>query len=363
MKDIIQLNKIRISTPNSHEYDINIGTGIVDKIGQYISKDYRGKKITVITDETVHSLYYARLNKSLSEFFETVNCITVEPGESSKSISTLDYVTDELTKFNHRRSDLIIALGGGVIGDLAGFVASVYLRGVPFIQIPTTLLSQVDSSVGGKVAINIRAGKNLVGSFYNPLAVYIDTETLKTLKKDQIKDGLGEVIKYGYIENKSIIDELMDYNIDIIQDMDLGDLISKCVRSKKYFVEIDFFDKKERMILNFGHTLAHAIEKEFGYGKITHGQAVGAGMYMMSKLLYDSSKIKNKVHEDIEKILLKYDMKKEYDLNLETVIKATLNDKKSFGDSINIIFVDQIGKGEILKIAISEFEEILRNNI
>lgn len=360
MNNTYGLKKIPIITPGNSEYDITIGTDLIDNIGEHIKNDYKGSKITVITDKTVHKLYFKRVKKALDLEFDFVNCVVVEPGEVSKSISTLDYITNELTLVNHRRSDLIIALGGGVIGDLAGFVASVYLRGVPFIQIPTTLLSQVDSSVGGKVAINIYGGKNLVGSFYNPLAVYIDVETLNTLEESQIKDGLGEVIKYGFIENKSIIDELLKYDIKSFYKMDLVGLIMNCVRSKKHFVEIDFYDKKERMILNFGHTLAHAIEKEYGYGVVTHGQAVGAGMYMISKLLFESSKIDNEVHSDIEKLLLKYEMDIEYDLKVESTVRTILNDKKSFGEFINIIAVNEIGIGEILKIDISEFEDIIR---
>ncbi|MGB3366858.1 MAG: 3-dehydroquinate synthase [Acidaminobacteraceae bacterium] len=354
------LKKIPIMTPTNGKYDITIGTDLIDNIGEYIKSDYNGEKITVITDKTVHDLYFERVKKALDLKYDFVNCIVVEVGEVSKSISTLDYVSNELALVNHRRSDLIIALGGGVIGDLAGFVASVYLRGVPFIQIPTTLLSQVDSSVGGKVAINIDSGKNLIGSFYNPLAVYIDLETLNTLEESQIKDGLGEVIKYGFIENKDIIVELLKYDINSFHQMDLISLIINCVRSKKKFVEIDFYDKKERMILNFGHTIAHAIEKEYGYGVVTHGQAVAAGMYMISKLLFENSKIETEVYNDIAKILLKYQMNIEYDLKVESTVMATLNDKKSFGDYINVIAVDEIGIGEILKIDIYEFEDMIR---
>lgn len=263
-----QIEKITIDTANGEKYDIIIGSNIIENIGEKIASKFNGEKITVITDKTVNELYFLKLKKALLGYFELINCIIVDVGEKSKSIATLDYVTDELTLLNHRRSDLIIALGGGVIGDLAGFVASVYLRGVPFIQIPTTLLSQVDSSVGGKVAININGGKNLIGSFYNPLAVYIDTNTLKTLDTPQIKDGLGEVIKYGIIYNSEIIKELLNYNIETFFDVNILKLVSNCVRSKKHFVELDFYDKKERMILNFGHTLGHAIEKQYGLSLI-----------------------------------------------------------------------------------------------
>lgn len=360
MSNINKLEKIAIKTPGLSDYYISIANNLIDNIGDHISNDYKGSKITVITDKTVHALYFERVKESLELNNYIVNCIVLEAGEGSKSISTLEYVTNELTLVNHRRSDLIVALGGGVIGDLAGFVASVYLRGVAFIQIPTTLLSQVDSSVGGKVAINIEGGKNLIGSFYNPLAVYIDIDTLKTLESSQIKDGLGEVIKYGFIENRLIIDELLNYDMKSFYEMDLVTLVMNCVKSKKHFVEIDFYDKKERMILNFGHTLAHAIEKEYGYGVVTHGQAVGAGMYMISKLLFNSSKISIDIHKSIEKILLKYDMNIEYNLEVETTIKSTLNDKKSFGEFINVISVNEIGKGEILKINITEFENMIR---
>lgn len=360
MKDEKIVEKILISTPKKNDYTINIGRNIIDNIGELVKSDYKGSKITVITDKTVHAIYFDRVLKSLEENFITVNCIVVDPGEESKSISSLDYVCNQLTLLNHRRSDLIIALGGGVIGDLAGFVSSVYLRGVAFIQIPTTLLSQVDSSVGGKVAINIEGGKNLIGSFYNPLAVFIDVETLSTLKVEQLKDGLGEVIKYAFINKPSIIDELLKHDIETFEEIDFVSLVSNCVKSKKYFVEIDFYDKKERMILNFGHTIAHAIEKEYGYGKITHGQAVGAGMYMISKLLYESAKIDNPIHNEIASLLARYDMQTSFELNIENTINSIFNDKKTFGEFINIIIVNEIANGEILKISINEFEDIIR---
>lgn len=352
---------IVINTPDKPNYKITIGSNIIDSMGLYIKNEYGGKKITVITDETVHELYFHKLQEALLREFEIVNCVVVKPGEKSKSISTFADVTNQLTLLNHRRSDLIIAFGGGVIGDLGGFVASVYLRGVPFIQIPTTLLSQVDSSVGGKVAINIDGGKNLIGSFYNPLAVYIDVETLNTLTKSEIKDGLGEIIKYGFIHNKEILEELFKFDIESFHESDIEKLITNCVKAKKFFVELDFYDVKERMILNFGHTLAHAIEKEYGYGTITHGQAVAAGMYMISKMLYDSSYLNNDIYLVVESLLIKYDMNINYKLDKDATIMSTLNDKKSFGQIIKIIIVNEIGKGEILELEIDKFENMIVN--
>lgn len=349
------LSKIDIKTHDGSSYPIIIDRGIIENINELINLSEFGSKATIITDDTVDSLYTDKIVKGLSNNFKSVNKIVVKPGEASKSISITEDIFNKLVEFNHRRSDVIIALGGGVIGDLAGFVSSVYLRGVPFIQVPTTLLSQVDSSVGGKVAINIAGGKNLVGSFYNPRAVIIDVDTLNTLTVDQLKDGLGEVIKYGYIHDASILEDLSKYNIDTILGAEIKDIVYKCIIAKQYFVERDFFDRDLRMILNFGHTLGHAIERQFGYGKVTHGQAVGAGMFMISKMLYMIEIIESKVYEDIKIMLEKFDMKCEYNLDYKNVIESIKIDKKSLEEKINVIASNGPGVSQILKIDIEKF--------
>lgn len=355
----IEVLTVEINTYDGSSYPIIIGEDILGKIDQIIDTSEFGNKATIITDKTVNTLYNSSVLKGLENRFSNLNTIVVQPGESSKSINTAEYIFNKLVELNHRRSDVIIALGGGVIGDLAGFVSSVYLRGVPFIQIPTTLLSQVDSSVGGKVAVNIAGGKNLVGSFYNPKAVIIDIGTLKTLEKDQIKDGLGEVIKYGFIHDGSILENLKEHNIDSIISKDIIDIVYKCILSKQYYVEKDFFDKDIRMILNFGHTIGHAIERQYGYGKITHGQAVAAGMYMISKMLYFGGLINEPVHEKIEYVLERFDMMKEYDLDYQSVIDSIKIDKKSIEEKINIIISEGAGISRIMQIGIQDFIEII----
>ena len=264
-------------------YPIIIEKGLIDKISEKVKNVYKGKKIFILTDENVNKYYGKKVVSALSEYFD-VKLVSLKAGEETKNFNTLPMVYNELLDFNLTRSDLIITLGGGVIGDLGGFVASSYLRGIDFIQVPTSLLAQVDSSVGGKVAVDLERGKNLVGSFYHPKAVLIDPEVLNTLDNRFFIDGMAEVIKYGCIKDKMFFEFLyeMENNSDVIDNMER--VIHKCCDIKRIVVESDEKDKGERMLLNFGHTLGHAIEQYYNYTKYTHGEAVAIGMYEITKI-------------------------------------------------------------------------------
>ena len=284
-------------------YQIIIEKGLINRVSEEISRVYKGKKIFIITDDNVNKYYGGKISEELKKNGFEVNLLSLKPGEETKNFNTLPIVYDELLNFNLTRSDLIIALGGGVIGDLAGFVASTYLRGIDFVQIPTSLLAQVDSSVGGKVAVDLDRGKNLVGSFYHPKFVLIDPEVLNTLDNRFFIDGMAEVIKYGCIKDKQFFDylEKMENNQQLINDMEV--VIHKCCDIKRQVVENDEKDKGERMLLNFGHTLGHAIEQYYNYTKYSHGEGVAIGMYVISKISEEKGLTKKGTSQKIKNIL------------------------------------------------------------
>lgn len=341
-------------------YKILIERNITKKIGSYLKENCSSKKIAVITDHNIKRLYGSGLVKDLAdEGFET-KVISIEPGEASKSLDTLKEVYKELAEFKLTRGDLIIAFGGGVVGDLAGFAASTYLRGIPYIQVPASLLAQVDSSIGGKVAVDLAQGKNLVGSFYHPKAVLIDPELLKTLDKNFFHDGLAEIIKYGCIRDESIIDELMNSkNDEELLEM-IDSLIYKCCSIKKSLVEKDERDFGERMLLNFGHTLGHAIEKYFNYSKYTHGEAIAIGMAHITRNTEKLGLTQRGTEKRIKEVLNKFELPYETPLmEKESVENAVMLDKKSSGKSISLVIIESIGQGTVEKIGIDELENYI----
>ena len=268
--------------PNS--YPIHIENGILAKTGELVSEVFSGKKIMIVSDDNVFPLYGEVITKALSDSGFECHSFVLPHGEPTKSFQSLPKIYEALINAKLTRSDLLIALGGGVIGDLAGFAASSYLRGIKFVQIPTSLLAQVDSSVGGKVAVDLPQGKNLVGAFYHPKAVIIDPDVLNTLPDHFISDGMGEVIKYGCIKDKELFDILCKHTSFEDLKPELTQIIARCVDIKRVVVEADQFDLGERILLNFGHTLAHTIEQHFNYERESHGEAVGIGMYQIQRL-------------------------------------------------------------------------------
>ena len=268
--------------PNS--YPIHIENGILAKTGELVSEVFSGKKIMIVSDDNVFPLYGGIITKALSDSGFECHSFVLPHGEPTKSFQSLPKIYEALINAKLTRSDLLIALGGGVIGDLAGFAASSYLRGIKFVQIPTSLLAQVDSSVGGKVAVDLPQGKNLVGAFYHPKAVIIDPDVLNTLPDHFISDGMGEVIKYGCIKDKELFELLCRHTSFDDLKPKLTQIIARCVDIKRIVVEADQFDLGERILLNFGHTLAHTIEQHFNYERESPGEAVGIGMYQITKI-------------------------------------------------------------------------------
>ncbi|MFT8312859.1 MAG: 3-dehydroquinate synthase [Clostridium sp.] len=336
----------------SHKiYPIYIEKGLMDSIGKEIKKIYSGKKIAVVTDSNVNSFYGQKLEEALREESYNVKAFVVEAGEKSKSIDVLLKLYDDLLGFEMTRGDLIIALGGGVVGDLTGFAAATTLRGIPFVQIPTSLLAQIDSSIGGKVAVDLPRGKNLIGNFYHPEAVFIDPNVLKTLDKKFLHDGMGEVIKYGAIKDRALFDTLLSFNDDEELLNNIDDIIYKCCNIKKEVVEKDEKDKGDRMMLNFGHTIGHAIEKYFNYERYTHGEAVAIGMYKITEKSEAMGITEKGTADLLKKILIKYSLPFEIEaLDKSKVLETIAMDKKNDRDKINIILLNKLGEAFIKNI-------------
>lgn len=331
-----------------NSYPIIIEKGSIKNISKHLKDKFKGKKIAIISDNIVYGIYGDLIKEELEAEGYTAKAIVIPAGEKSKSFSTLPAVYNELLEFKLTRTDIILALGGGVVGDLAGFVASTYLRGVPFIQIPTTLLAQVDSSVGGKVGVDLEKGKNLVGGFYHPKLVIIDPEVLNTLSDRIFKDGLAEVIKYGCIKDKDLFDKLKAYKDKKALIEDIEEIIYTCCDIKRKVVEEDEKDTGERMLLNFGHTLGHAIEQYYKYERYTHGEGVAIGMYQIMKSAYSKGLVPESVAEEIKDILIKYDLPYSLDgENIDELINVIKLDKKNINNSLSLILLKEIGESYI----------------
>lgn len=338
-------------------YNIDIEKGSIKDVASYIKRVYNGEKIFILTDENVDKYYGSIVKKSLEDSNFKVEKMTIKAGEESKSFSSLEEIYNRLLDFKLTRKDLIITLGGGVIGDLGGFVASTFLRGVSFYQIPTSLLAQVDSSVGGKVAVDLKRGKNLVGSFYQPKGVLIDPDVLNTLDDKFFKDGMGEVIKYGFIRDKNLYSLLKSLNGREEVMNHIEDIIYTCCDIKREIVERDEKDLGERMVLNFGHTLGHAIETFYGFKNYTHGECVAIGMYLMAKLSYEKGIVPIDYSENIKSILTSYGLPYEVKLeDNEEIVNIVALDKKNMGSTLKIIIMKEIGNAEIYNTTIDFFK-------
>jgi len=365
------------------KYSIFINNDIISQAGQFINSILPAKehkKVFIITDKNVNGFsYLQKINDSLKKFeYECINII-LEPGEKSKNFDTYERTANYILQNKINRSDFLIALGGGVIGDLTGFLASTLLRGVPFIQIPTTLLSQVDSSVGGKNGIDSNFGKNLIGTFYQPKLVLIDPLTLKTLPKRELKSGYAEVLKYSLIMNKNFFNYLQKHGNDCLNlNFDVCKyVIYKSCKFKASIVEKDELETKGlRAILNFGHTFGHVYEKITNYDteKIVHGEAVGLGIIqasMLSKNLGLCSQM------DLDLIINHFkslnlfsfnDLKKlnefKKNVNIDDFIEIMRSDKKASYGKLNVVLIYKIGESSLKKdISIKDIKNILEQTL
>lgn len=332
----------------STSYDVLIGAGLLDHSGELTAQRINPCHGVIISDDTVASLYGDRAVASFKKAGFEIDLFSFPSGENSKNIETLSEILEYLAEKRITRSDIIIALGGGVTGDIAGFAAAIFNRGIRFIQIPTTLLAAVDSSVGGKTAIDLKAGKNLVGSFHQPSLVITDTDIIRALPKEQLSCGTAEVVKYGVLSDITLFSKLETG--EWLEDM--GEIIERCVRNKRDIVAIDEFDNGARQFLNLGHTFGHAIEKCSNLS-ISHGQGVAIGM-ILAACAADISK------DEILRIAqcLKANglsVHCEYDAG--ALYSAALSDKKRKGNEITLVLPEKIGQCVLRKIPVSQLSD------
>ena len=340
-------------------YPIHIGSGLLDCLGTHVVEALGEISVAVVTDDNVAPLYLDRAVKSLEAAGLRVCTITLPHGEQTKCLDQLMNLYTFLCDSRITRKDAVIALGGGVIGDLAGLAAATYLRGVHFIQVPTTLLAQVDSSVGGKVAVDLPQGKNLVGAFYQPDFVLVDPDTLNTLTDEYWRDGLGEVVKYGCIGDEALFALLENAapggRAALMAHID--EILRRCIQHKADVVAQDERDTGLRMTLNFGHTIAHAVETCQHYEGLRHGEAVALGMHLMTRLSEDKGLTAPGTADRLDALLRALDMPMALPaLKKEDVISAMLMDKKFSGRVLRTIVLNKIGKCFIHPTDVSFFD-------
>lgn len=335
-------------SPTTTSYQIFIEEGILAKTGKYIAENCLSSRACVVSDEKVSKLYGRTVINSLDNWDLDCDLITIPEGETSKSLDMCKKIYTQLIEKKYERTHLIIALGGGVVGDLAGFVASTFLRGVPYVQVPTSLLSQVDSGVGGKVAINHPQGKNLIGAFYNPKLVLIDPSTLQTLSPREIKSGLGEVIKYSLFGDRQFF-YYLNNNLDRLLNLSdrkvLEKVISRCLKIKASVVRKDMYETSLRKVLNFGHTIGHGIEASTDYRRFKHGEAVTLGMHCEAWISWKMGLLEKSQFHQIERLLERIEIKGDlFDIEEHKLLERMKMDKKVKSKRINFILLTRIGR-------------------
>lgn len=350
------METIKVAT--SKEYNVNIGSGFFNTIGEKIAEIKRVCRVVLISDDIVFPLYGEAVKNSLVDNGYSVCEFVVPHGEESKSFENYENILEFCAENSITRTDLFVALGGGVVGDLTGFVASTYLRGVDFVQIPTTVLSMVDSSVGGKTAINLNAGKNLCGSFYQPIGVFADCDTLKTLPQEIFNDGCAEIIKYGMILDKNFLAFLQDNEIK----ENIEYVIKRCVEIKRDVVGHDEFEKGERKLLNFGHTIGHAIEKCSGFS-VSHGQAVAIGMVIATKGAYEVGMSEEDFSDVLIPILKRNNLSVKCEFSADELCKASLSDKKRSLDTMSLIVPEELGLCKVMKLPVEELKNFIEKGM
>jgi 3-dehydroquinate synthase len=360
--------KIRLKKKIDYSYDIAIGQNILTDVTEFISI-LKPNKIAIITDSNVKRLYGGKILSQLKDKSIPALMLSFQAGEENKNRQTKEKIENLLLARGFKRNSLIIAFGGGVVGDLAGYVASTYMRGIPYIQLPTTLLAMVDSSIGGKTGIDTQYGKNTIGTFYQPNAVFIDTEFLKTLPKKELLNGFAEMIKHGVIKDKKYFD-FLDNNLNSIlnpdekQDEKIVYAIKRSCQVKKKVVQKDEKEEFLRKTLNFGHTIGHAVEKASDY-KIKHGQAIAFGMLAESKIAKDLGVMDNENFEKIASLIKKAGFsgtltELKLSQKIGEIIENTKYDKKNAEDKVRYVLPVKIGKTRIdVEVSDETVEKVL----
>lgn len=351
-------NFIELDINTSKNYKIKIGRGLLNNISLFLKKYRDNCNIVLITDDIVNSLYVDKVVENLSKNGFNPHRFIIENGEKSKNLNTVTDILNFLADNNINRNDIILAIGGGVVGDISGFVASIYLRGIDYIQVPTTFLSSIDSSVGGKTGVNLDKGKNLVGSFNHPLEVICDVDTFKTLDKEIFSEGVAEAIKYGILFDKALFNRLATSELHQ-NSHDLEEIISTCVNLKAKIVQSDEFDKGNRQLLNLGHTIAHSIEKNSNF-TIHHGIAVAIGTAIITKASEVKSIGQKGIYNKVKNCLLENNLPIEIEYTTEDIYKYIKYDKKVSGDFINLIVPIDIGYCKLYKLNLNEVYDFIK---
>lgn len=347
------MTEIMISA--SKEYSVLIERGLLDRAGELMAACLKGCRAVIVSDDNVFPLYGERLETSLEKADIQVRRFVVPHGERSKSLACYGELLGFLSENHFSRADALVALGGGVVGDLTGFAAATYQRGMGFVQVPTTLLAAVDSSVGGKTAVNLPTGKNQVGAFYQPSLVICDPDTLKTLPEAEYKCGCAEVIKYGVLGSERFFNELRERPVS----EQLAHVIKTCVEMKRDVVIEDEFDHGRRQLLNLGHTAGHAVEACSGF-TVLHGQAVAIGMAVITGAAVKKGLCSPETLEKLLDILDYYGLPVTADYPLEDMARAVLADKKLAGATINLVVPERIGRSCVMPVPVSEIKDWLR---
>jgi len=347
------MNTIKVNA--SRSYSVVVGNGLLEQLVTYLTGIKKNPKIAIISDDNVWPIYGNKVIEHIHDAGFKVFHFVFPAGEASKNAETYISIVNFLAENHILRSDLLIALGGGVVGDITGFAAATYLRGISYIQVPTTLLAMVDSSVGGKTAIDLQVGKNLVGAFYQPSLVLCDMNTLETLPKDIFIDGCAEVIKYGVLYDEALFEHLLVKGLSFDREY----VISRCISLKRDVVAQDEFDTGLRQKLNLGHTIGHGVEAQSDF-TISHGKAVSIGMAIVTKAAAAEHFCDSQVYESVQKILHKFTLPTATTYTAEELFTSALSDKKRSGSVVNLILPKEIGNCVIHPLPIEKLENFIK---
>ncbi|HIU23738.1 MAG TPA: 3-dehydroquinate synthase [Candidatus Coprovicinus avistercoris] len=355
----ITTKEIEVPT-SSRTYQVTVGAGILEEIGSICRSSVGGDTCCVISDSTVAPLYAERVSRSLKEAGYHCFELTFPAGESSKRITTLEHLLEQIAQAQLTRDDLIVAVGGGVTGDMAGLAAALYLRGIQVVQVPTSLLAMVDSSIGGKTAVDLAAGKNLIGAFLQPSAVLADVQCLSTISPDLFRDSCGEVIKHGVIADADLFSHLEAHPLTqaFYDQATLVSVIARNIEIKRDVVSADEKERGLRQTLNFGHTIGHAVEAASNFS-LGHGTCVAIGMCCIARAAYTKGWCESDVPARLEAVVATHGLPIDTDLSHDLIVQFATHDKKRHGDGLNVIIPSRIGEVEIKRLSLDEFRELV----
>lgn len=332
-----------------------IGKGLFENLRHHVLNITEPCKVLILSDETVAKFYIEKLRKNLEKSGFKISEFIIKPGEKSKTLSTATKIYEKMAADFFSRSDMVVSLGGGVVSDIAGFAAATYLRGIKFVSIPTSLLAQIDASIGGKNGVNLSFGKNLVGTFYSPELVLVDSNFLLTLPQKELRCGIAEAIKCGCIKDEKLFEIFENENFE----NNLDEIIKRSIAVKKQLAEKDEFDLGERKLLNFGHTLGHAYEKLGNFETFSHGEAVAIGMNEITKISEKLGLTKAGTAERLAEVLKKNSLPVSSSFAKKDVLKAVLHDKKISGSFIDLAVLKSIGSSFIHRVLCSRIADFL----